>query len=42
MTFFKGGEGGEVLGTYNWKKERGQNKRNSKKQESNNNKENER
>ena len=27
------------MGTYNWKKERGRNKRNSKKQESNNNKE---
>ena len=40
MIFFKGGgEGRGGMGTYNWKKERGQNKRNSKKQESNNNKE---
>ena len=29
------------MGTYNWKKERGQNKRNSKKKESKNNKEKE-
>ena len=29
------------MGTYNWKKERGKNKRNSKKKESKNNKEKE-
>ena len=29
------------MGTYNWKKERGQNKRNSKKKENKNNKEKE-